>query len=254
MSNRNLETPPALNSQALWAPILLEPMIGSGERVAVAVVGCNADGDREFLPLVNPKTARRLLSGSSRLRKGCRRSDHRELQVCPRLRRGAQVIGNRLWRASFWAPFRTLRPRHWRSCSTLQPPWPPSSIVSLRVEANIPTARRKCPGSSKSKSKCFRPTVSLVRNFNVLLPLGDHYEPAAFTFLSADFAANIVTLAPSRLNKSMEDARAKLWTLSLLDDAPNYLFRPQEPGTVNRNKCCRRRPEAIQRTRGRRGA
>ncbi len=57
MSNRNLQTPPSLDSRASWAPILLEPILGSGERVAVAVVGCNANGDREFLPLVNPKTA-----------------------------------------------------------------------------------------------------------------------------------------------------------------------------------------------------
>ena len=65
------------------------------------------------------------------------------------------------------------------------------------------------------------------QHFNVSVHLGNHDEPVKFSFLSTTFAANIATLAPNRLKKGMEDARAKLWTLSLLADAPSFLFRPE---------------------------
>ena len=202
-------------------------MIGSGERVAVAVVGCNAAGDREFLPLVNPKTAGVCFRDQAGYVKDVVALT---IESC----KSALDSGVAL---SDWEP-----PLEGVFLGAIQDVEASSLAELLHLAAPLasflyrePSGRSqhsnrpaKVPWEQQVQEQVLQANRQLGRNFNVLLPLGDHYEPAAFTFLSADFAANIVTLAPSRLNKSMEDARAKLWTLSLLDDAPNYLFRPKD--------------------------
>lgn len=47
------------------------------------------------------------------------------------------------------------------------------------------------------------------------------------TCLNPSFAANLTSLEPGKLKRQPEDARAKLWSLHLLADAPNYLFKPE---------------------------
>ena len=63
-------------------------------------------------------------------------------------------------------------------------------------------------------------------HLEVRVPLGGHDAPAHFTFLNQSFAANLVTFSKSNLKRRLQQARADLWSLSLLVDGP-YLFRPQ---------------------------
>lgn len=77
------------------------------------------------------------------------------------------------------------------------------------------------------KSIILRANTKLEHNFNVRVYLGNHDVPAFFTFLSPSFAANLASLTPSNIKRQLEDAWAKLWSLHLLADAPNYLFKPE---------------------------
>ena len=56
--------------------------------------------------------------------------------------------------------------------------------------------------------------------------LGNHEVPAIFTFYSPDLAASLVPLTHNKLKQKVEEARAKLWSLDMLSDAPNFLFKP----------------------------
>ena len=212
--------------QALWAPILLEPIPGSGERIAVALMGCNAGGECEFLPLVDPKIASACFRDQSGYIK-----DVVDLTIesCKSALRSGVAPTD-------WEP-----PLEGVFLGAIQAVEASSLPELLHLAAPLasflyrePSSRNqysnrpeKVPWELQVQEQVLQVNQRFDRNFNVLLHLGDHYEPATFSFLSADFAANIVTLAPKRLNRSMEDARAKLWTLSLLADAPNYLFRPK---------------------------
>ena len=51
-------------------------------------------------------------------------------------------------------------------------------------------------------------------------------EAVTFTFFGANLAANVVVLSPQRMSLSMREARAHLWNLSLLADAPDLLIKP----------------------------
>ena len=52
-------------------------------------------------------------------------------------------------------------------------------------------------------------------------------HPITFTFLGSSLAANVVVLSSQRLALSMREARAHLWNLSLVADAPDLLIKPQ---------------------------
>ena len=62
-------------------------------------------------------------------------------------------------------------------------------------------------------------------HLSVKVHLGGHDAPAQFTFLNRYFAANLVTFSKANLKRGLEQARADLWTLSLLADGP-FIFRP----------------------------
>ena len=48
----------------------------------------------------------------------------------------------------------------------------------------------------------------------------------SFTFFGTSLAANVVVLSSQRMALSMREARAHLWNLSLLADAPDLLIKP----------------------------
>jgi len=222
MSNREQETSP--KDQAWWAPMLLEPIRGSGERIAVAIVGCNADGEREFLPLVNPKVAQACFRDQA---------DHLRAVLSMTIEscKSALESGTALqaWQPPldgiFLGAVQVVEAASLGELLHLAAPL--SSFLYQEPRSQLTNRPASVPWERQVKAQLLQVNQRFGQNFNVLLHLGDHYEPAAFSFLSPDFAANIVTLTPNRLKKGMEDARAKLWTLSLLEDAPNYLFRPK---------------------------
>lgn len=69
-----------------------------------------------------------------------------------------------------------------------------------------------------------RPGLS--NSIDAQLAVGTTQHTVTFTFYGVNLAANFVLLNPQRLTASLREARAHLWNLSLIADAPDLLFRP----------------------------
>ncbi|MCE2461652.1 MAG: hypothetical protein J4F38_12855 [Pseudomonadales bacterium] len=69
-----------------------------------------------------------------------------------------------------------------------------------------------------------RPELS--NSVDAQLALATTEHTITFTFFGVNLAANFVLLNPQRLTTSLREARAHLWNLSLVADAPDLLFRP----------------------------
>ncbi|MCY3620905.1 MAG: hypothetical protein OXH68_04240 [Gammaproteobacteria bacterium] len=69
-----------------------------------------------------------------------------------------------------------------------------------------------------------RPQLS--NSVEAQLSLATTEHTITFTFFGVNLAANFVLLNPQRLTTSLREARAHLWNLSLVADAPDLLFRP----------------------------
>ena len=72
--------------------------------------------------------------------------------------------------------------------------------------------------------KRLKPQLSNSLNGELRLSATEH--AISFAFLGMSLAANVVVLNPQRMAQSMREARAHLWNLSLLADAPNVLIKP----------------------------
>ena len=69
-----------------------------------------------------------------------------------------------------------------------------------------------------------RPALS--NSINAQLALAEARHTITFTFYGVHLAANFVLLNPGRLAASLREARAHLWNLSLVAEAPDLLIRP----------------------------
>ncbi|MCE2425410.1 MAG: hypothetical protein J4F45_09975 [Pseudomonadales bacterium] len=74
--------------------------------------------------------------------------------------------------------------------------------------------------------KRMRPALS--NSINAQLALGGARHMITFTFYGVRLAANFVLLNPGRLANSLREARAHLWNLSLVAEAPDLLIRPNQ--------------------------
>ena len=71
-----------------------------------------------------------------------------------------------------------------------------------------------------------RMTPTLSNSINAQLALAGAGHAMTFTFYGVHLAANFVLLNPQRMAASMREARAHLWNLSLVAEAPDLLIRP----------------------------
>ena len=82
--------------------------------------------------------------------------------------------------------------------------------------------RQRCPGLSNS--------------IDAQIALGTTRHTISFTFYGVDLAANFVLLNPQRLAASLREARAHLWNLSLIADAPEPALPTRPPGATDRRQ------------------
>ena len=208
-----------------WAPIFFEPLPESGERVTIALVARNSVGDFRCASLLDPAAVRLLFK------------DERKY--------ARDVIS--LVIESFEAFLATDQ-----NLETWEPPLSGlylGRVQSTKVSSVAELLRFAAPMSSfmyrpteydvlndRPTSKQWDTSVSSIllqsnaryrQNLNVPVYLGTHEAPATFTFLSPALAASLVALSEKRLKLKIEEARAKLWALDLLSDAPSWLFRPK---------------------------
>ena len=214
-------------SLTFWAPILLEPLLGSEERVTVALVAVNAAGETGIFSMTNPETAKihfrdeakyvldiinvTLDSCKSALQQGVNLSEWQ-----PPLE-GVFLGAVRETLASSPSEF-------------LRSAAPLSSFVYRDPlgDDQQSTSRPKARWGARVRNKVLKANMELKRNFDVRIHLGNHDAPAVIGFIYRSFAANLATLSGKKLSEQLREARAKLWTLNLLQDAPNFLFKPEK--------------------------
>ena len=209
-------------SATRWAPVLLEPIPGSEERIVIAIAAIN-ESEMRCSQTIDPAIARAVF-----------RDDRK--YVADLIDLVTESLGAHL--------------KHNKSLGQ----WPPpvegvflGSEQESRFSDIDELVRRAGSMSTVFHGEYFRPqskdpkpvrwtdevsSILVSRNerlrdhLDVRVHLGQYDAPARFTFLDAFFAANLVTFSKSNLNRRVEQARAGLWNLSLLKDGP-MLFRPE---------------------------
>ena len=206
-----------------WATVLLQPLSGSGERIVVAVAAINDNGERRCLRTMNPAHAKAIF-----------RDEHHYV---------SDLI-------TFVTDSLDAHLAHAQSLANWEPPLEGVALGVLqqgnasdiddfvRGAASLstifysdqpqprPTADRR-PGWMEVVSAILATqNKRLCAHLDVRVPLGGHDAPATFSFLDSGLAANLVTFSHGNLKARVEEARAGLWSLNLLADAP-YLFRPE---------------------------
>lgn len=209
-----------------WAPILLEPLPGSEERVAVALVAVNAEGETGFLSLTNPETAKTHFRDAARYVQDivCVTMD----SCKSALRQGVHLAA---WQPPLEGVFLGVVQETLASSPNdfLRLAAPLSSFLYRDPigDAQQSRSKPKTAWSTRVRKQVLEANRGLKGNFDVPIHLGNHDAPAVFGFIYRSFAANLTTLSGKNLSGELREARSKLWTLNLLEDAPDFLFKPE---------------------------
>lgn len=205
-----------------WATVLLQPLPGSGERVVVAVAAVSANGETRCLRTIEPANVRAVF-----------RDEHH--YVSHLIKFVTDSLDAHLAHARSldnWVPpvaGVALGVRHQGKADDIDDFVRRAASLSTifysdQLQRRVTAKRRRWMDvvsvilESQNKRLC--------AHLDVRVPLGGHDVPATFSFLDPGLAANLVTFSQGNLKARIEDARAGLWSLSLLADAP-YIFRPE---------------------------
>ena len=205
-----------------WAPVVLQPIIGSEERLIVAIAAVDDSGETRCLRTLDPDRTKAVFRERSRYVNDVVamvvRSMVTHLAHEPTLTKwippleGVHLGVERLGAAKDIDTFV-------RRAGAMVSVFHGELIRQPSVERRQPWARQVTDIVRARNSR-------LGGNLGVRIPLGDHDAPAPFTFLNATFAANLVTFSRPNLARRIEEARAGMWSLSLLSDSP-FLFNPE---------------------------
>ena len=205
-----------------WAPVLLQPIPGSDERMVIAIAAV-AEDEARCMQTIDPSIVAAVF-----------REDRKYV---------AEIVQ---------LTIRSVREHltYNRSLSA----WPPpvegvflgteQQTVSSDIDEVVRLAGAMCtvfhgerckPQAKTPRRRRWTEEViaailgeneGLRNHLTVRVPIGWHDAPAHFTFLNQSFAANLVTFSNSDLKGRIQQARADLWSLSLLVDGP-YIFHPE---------------------------
>lgn len=210
-----------------WAPVLMEPILGSGERIAIAIVGRLADGTARVLPLLNDT----FLSRVARAEAGEVR------EVVHMVMESLAVHIDHSASLSDWSPplegvfLGEVREAY--SDDLEETLSRASSFVSF---FHSPFEQQKGTIANISRAAWNREVISILlgqrqelrRNLDVEVRLGKmDVHPVRFTFFNQEYAALTFPFNASGLKQKVEAARAILWELLLLEDSPSYIFKPK---------------------------
>ena len=206
-----------------WATVLLQPMPGSNERIVVAVAAVNDNGEKRCLRTIDPANVKAVF-----------RDEHR--YVSSLIDFVEDSLGTHLAHDQAledWAPpvegvFLTAQQRA-KAADIDEFVRRAASLSTIFYHDHLlpqPKAAKPRRWIDAIASILAARDERLCNHLEVRVPLGGHDAPATFSFLDPGFAANLVTFSQGNLKRRVEDARADLWSLSLLADAP-YIFRPK---------------------------
>lgn len=215
-----------------WAPLVVEPVPGGPERFVAAIAAVSETGETACRRLVDRRRLRTVFGSASPSLSATAdtavASLGRYLEVNGPTQAGQGVPDLCSWRS----PLQGVYLGESRAAYVAR-----FSDVFLRAEqfclANVPAfdsgneSDAQPPISVRGVVKVVKersPQLANSLDAEVVLHTTEH--AIRFTFYGARLAANVVVLNASRMTTSLREARAHLWSLSLVADATGLLFKP----------------------------
>ncbi len=211
-----------VTTEIWWAPVYVEPIAGSGERVIVAVVGVSSDGSAACLRTFNPRTASAFFGESASY------GNMLIGTVVEELDRFAKTnVGFENWSPPFGG-VHLGQSTTARGDDLLAVLGGAATLVctSYQGRDNVLQSATRPSFGHEVRAGLLQRDHRLEPFLDVKVHLTNQDQQAVFSFLNPRYAANIVVV-PSARTPSMNRAKAALWNLDLLADAPAYLFRPE---------------------------
>jgi hypothetical protein len=206
-----------------WASVMFEPILGSNERITIALGAINTRGDTRCVNTMNPETVATIFRDERRYVRDVVSLVVDSLNSYIKETRSfggwvPPVAGAFLGRVntSLSNDIDALLVRAASMTSVF--------YVGSYSGESIGTARQSW---HQTVNDLLIESDDRLRNhINAKVFLSNHDVPAVFTFLSPSYATNLVTFSARNVKQRIEDARAKAWSLNLLADAPSFLIRP----------------------------
>ncbi len=212
MSELKLSVPSLPSYRARWAPIYLEPIAGSGERIAVAIV-VSDEGGTEVVRTVRDEAIRSLFGAkrahvSAMIEAALAHARRQEIPDGIRFPMSGFVLGDWNEASSRQERFGVLRQAVYRSCFL-------ANIEDLEGDEEYlsPTESTK-QWLTMVRKEVIQKRPELSSGFNHEIELIAGGVPPKIGFIFERRAANFDTLRPNSISSSMKSARAKLYELT----------------------------------------
>ena len=211
-------------TKVTWAPVYFEPLPGSGERITVAVCVLGEGHDPQCSPSLDPTVLTKVFPEDQRFVR----------DVVAMVQESLYAHTCETHSFNGWEPpiegFELGLPQSGESRDIEEVL---SAALRLTSFLHRPEAHQKrcqeltrVKWASSVRSHLVERDDRLRPLVNARVRLSKVNVPCVFSFLSDNYAANLVSFV-GRLQESMREARAKAWSLDQLDQAPSILFRPE---------------------------
>ncbi|HEU4683742.1 MAG TPA: hypothetical protein VFS39_04500 [Nitrospira sp.] len=221
--------------RAVWAPIYLEPIVQSGERITVGIAAVGSDGSIRVVETVAQQKLRCVFGKEgadaiANITGLCitALSVHLEQKASPK-------------RLASWAPpmsgihMGEVRNADGSSldeiintalklCSSFAVPQ--HSVHMLSIEEQ--SAKEDEKWVKQIRSAVARSAPQLKNSFRKRLHLIEHGRDPIYDFLGSNYVANFGRLNPKRVSHALATARIKLWTLGVARDDKQLFQIPQD--------------------------
>lgn len=217
--------------RAVWQPIYLEPMVGSGERICVGVAVANADGHR-VVPASGLERFECLYgkAGSDFVRKIVEATCDSLERTLERPKAHDAFADAATWN-EFWTPplqgFLTGAPCIGAGDTLEEIARNGLSLCASLVEKAVDNSEENQAALTRTQFQhevrdiVLAKRPSLEEYFSKTRKLGDNVLPIRFGFVGLHLAANFVTLRPHTLSENVDWAKSRMWDLHNLQQAFN---------------------------------
>ena len=207
-----------------WAPLVVEPIPLAPERLVAAIVATTSTGEFAFHRQLDQRRLKELVGeGADSLAAVI---DVSSASLARHLDQ-SNDFGD--WQSPFEGVY--LRGdsvnyvRRFNDIFSLAPPL--CSVFGKQViqpGQEVPISEKPWDVPVIENIRKIKPELS--NSLNAQLQFSSSQHTVTFTYFGTKLAANVVVLNSQRMAVSLREARAYLWNLSLLTDAPNLLFKP----------------------------
>lgn len=204
-----------------WAPVMLEPIVGSGERLTVAAAAVDEAGNARCVRALRPDVARTVFGDRASYF-----SDMVDLIV-----RSLESWLGQVSDFTGWTP-----PLEGVSLGAVGECLAEDVDVALgRALPLVSFLHREPTVASAVRPRSWQSRVfdglrargeRYARSANAKVHLAERGVPATFTFLSQTYATNLVVFGGGSTETILREAKWKAWNLDRLGDTRSYLFRP----------------------------